>query len=217
MIWNEQPLEEKAQRRSNVCSMARTKYCWEDIQAFYDAGHSYGECRSRYGFSAPAWIKACRSGKFRVNEVDRRGRSDRRGNAVYDWNEVQRFYDEGFSFRECRLRFGFCTASWSKAVKRGAIRPRARGLPLERLLTLSRSRWTIKRRLLEAGILSNRCQECGISEWRGRPLSIQIDHRNGVRDDHRVENLRMLCPNCHSQTETFGVRNITKKRRSRVV
>jgi Zn finger protein HypA/HybF involved in hydrogenase expression len=62
-------------------------------------------------------------------------------------------------------------------------------------------------RLLRAGLLENRCEECGISEWLGRPLIIQIDHINGVRDDHRLENLRMLCPNCHSQTDTYGARN----------
>ena len=43
---------------------------------------------------------------------------------------------------------------------------------------------------------------CGISEWQGKPLSIQIDHINGLNDDYRLENLRMLCANCHSLTPT---------------
>ena len=47
----------------------------------------------------------------------------------------------------------------------------------------------------------------GSRSWLGKPLSIQIDHRNGIRSDHRLENLRMLCPNCHSQTETYGAKN----------
>jgi hypothetical protein len=72
-------------------------------------------------------------------------------------------------------------------------------------------RSTIKRRLLNFGILRNTCDECGICEWRGRPLSVQIDHINGDRNDHRIENLRMLCPNCHSQTEIFGGRNLGKR------
>ena len=71
----------------------------------------------------------------------------------------------------------------------------------------AKSRTNLKNRLLEAGILQNRCEECGLTEWRGKRLSIQIDHVNGVRDDNRLENLRMLCPNCHSQTETFASRN----------
>lgn len=117
----------------------------------------------------------------------------------YYWVAVQRYYDEGHSWRECLDRFGFCTQSWSKAVSRGAIRPWPKGKPLEVIMATSRSRSTIKRRLLLAGILQNRCDECGLTEWRGRPISIQIDHRNGVRDDHSLENLRMLRPNCHSQ------------------
>lgn len=79
--------------------------------------------------------------------------------------------------------------------------------PLGELLATSKSGATIKRRLLRAGILENRCDDCGLTEWRGRPISIQLDHRNGIRNDNRLENLRMLCPNCHSQTETFGTRN----------
>ena len=117
---------------------------------------------------------------------------------------MQRYYDEGHSYRECKDRFGFAAASWSKAVKRGDLRSRPRAKALEVILQKSRSRCTIKRRLLMAGKLRNQCDFCGLSEWRGQPISIQIDHINGVRDDHRIENLRMLCPNCHSQTETFA-------------
>jgi 5-methylcytosine-specific restriction endonuclease McrA len=103
-------------------------------------------------------------------------------------------------------RFGFCKASWTKSVRAGRIKPRPLRKPLE-LILKSTARNTIKRRLLDAGILKNVCDECGISEWRGKRLAIQIDHVNGIRDDHRLENLRMLCPNCHSQTETFAARN----------
>jgi hypothetical protein len=141
----------------------------------------------------------------------------------YDWNAVQRYYDEGHGFVECRRRFGFTHTAWNKAIKRQAITltesnfPNRRRrydwpkLPLEVLMARSKSRLSIKRRLLDAGILESRCDECGISEWRGRHLSIQLDHRNGIRDDHRLENLRMLCPNCHSQTETFAAKNKSNK------
>ncbi|MEP7379813.1 MAG: HNH endonuclease [Chloroflexota bacterium] len=53
------------------------------------------------------------------------------------------------------------------------------------------------------------CEGCGLSdEWLGRKLTLEIDHVNGRHNDNRAENIRFLCPNCHSQTETFCARNI---------
>ena len=57
-------------------------------------------------------------------------------------------------------------------------------------------------RLLEMG-WAYRCALCGISEWQGKRLSLHLDHINGIHDDNRLSNLRLLCPNCHSQTETY--------------
>ncbi len=66
---------------------------------------------------------------------------------------------------------------------------------------------TLKRRLIEAGLLDPWCAICGIDEWLGRPITLHLDHLNGVRTDHRIDNIRLICPNCHSQTETFAGRN----------
>ncbi|MBA4064498.1 MAG: HNH endonuclease [Isosphaera sp.] len=60
----------------------------------------------------------------------------------------------------------------------------------------------LARRLVRLG-REYRCGVCGIDEWRGKPLSLHLDHINGVSNDNRFENLRFLCPNCHSQTETY--------------
>lgn len=58
-------------------------------------------------------------------------------------------------------------------------------------------------------IIPYKCQLYGLSShWNERPISLQIDHINRVRNDHRIENLRFLCPSCHSQTETYAGRNI---------
>lgn len=62
----------------------------------------------------------------------------------------------------------------------------------------------LKRRLLSAGMLEERCGACGLGpEWQGEKLTLQLDHVNGFRRDNRIDNLRLLCPNCHSQTSTF--------------
>ncbi len=53
--------------------------------------------------------------------------------------------------------------------------------------------------------LPNECEKCGnTGEWQGQKLKLQVDHKNGDGRDHRLENLRFLCPNCHCQTETWG-------------
>lgn len=63
----------------------------------------------------------------------------------------------------------------------------------------------LKKRLVFEGILKNVCSECGIHDvWNDKPIVLHLDHKNGISNDHRIENLRILCPNCHSQTETFG-------------
>lgn len=66
----------------------------------------------------------------------------------------------------------------------------------------------LKKRLIREGLLKYECYECGISTWRGNELSLQLDHINGVHNDHRIENLQLLCPNCHSQTTTFAGRKV---------
>lgn len=66
---------------------------------------------------------------------------------------------------------------------------------------------SLKKRILDNKLLEYKCQECGISDWNGKPLSLHLDHINGINNDHRLENLRFLCPNCHSQTDTYAGKN----------
>lgn len=135
----------------------------------------------------------------------------------HDWGAVQRAIDEeGLSMRRCLVRFGFSRDAWYRAVRRGDVTPRPYKLSLEAdLLVAGRrtSRSHLKSRLLDEGLKENRCERCGISEWRGEPLNMQLHHINGDGLDNRLENLELLCANCHSQTSTYGGRNGHRRKR----
>lgn len=65
----------------------------------------------------------------------------------------------------------------------------------------------LKNRLIKEGIFENKCSICNINTWNNLPLILHVDHINGISTDHRKENLRLICPNCHSQTNTYCGRN----------
>lgn len=127
----------------------------------------------------------------------------------YDWEQIQRYYDEGHSVRECIRAYGFSSASWSDAVKRGAIVARPSATPMSELLVSGtyRGRTNLKARLVKEGLKEHRCEQCGLCEWRDKPITMALHHINGDRLDNRLENLELLCPNCHSQTSNYAGRN----------
>jgi len=108
------------------------------------------------------------------------------------------------------------TSHWlGEAHLRGKTHSWSRSRPLSEIL-VKRSTYAnllqLKKRLVAEGLLLYACALCGIAEWLGRRLVLQLDHINGVGDDHRLVNLRLLCPNCHSQTNTYCGKNMARTR-----
>jgi hypothetical protein len=65
----------------------------------------------------------------------------------------------------------------------------------------------LKHRMINSNVIDNECDECGISTWLGKPLSLHLDHIDGNNHNHVRTNLRLLCPNCHSLTDTWCGKN----------
>jgi hypothetical protein len=183
----------------------------ERVRRLYERGMKQVEIARLLGVSKTTVI-------FHIRRLD--VPVDERFGRRYDWKAIQEAYDSGLSRRECMERFGFSAYAWSAAVKSGKIKPRPRAIPIEELLVKGRvgtSRTHLKERLLKEGFKRNICEACGLTEWQGRPLNMQLHHNNGDGSDNRLENISFLCPNCHAQTDTWGGRNGHRRRHLRLV
>lgn len=103
----------------------------------------------------------------------------------------------------------FTGQAWSKNINNPVYR--GKYLPhLQEHSSLSSS--NTKAMLFRFKLKTNKCERCGRSEWLGRPLVCELHHINGDSSDNRIENLQILCPNCHSQTDNFRNKNTYSKR-----
>jgi 5-methylcytosine-specific restriction endonuclease McrA len=86
-------------------------------------------------------------------------------------------------------------------------------IPIEDIFNGKRKllNWQFKIRLIREGYKEDKCEKCGISEWKGKRLSIQVHHKDGNKDNNKLENIEFLCPNCHSQTDNFSGKNKKNK------
>ena len=109
-------------------------------------------------------------------------------------------------------RWGISTAHFKPHAHVGKHMQRER-IPLEQILVegSNYTRRSLKQRLYEAGLKARACELCGQGElWRGRRMSLIMDHINGVHDDNRLENLRIVCPNCAATLPTHCARNLPR-------
>lgn len=74
---------------------------------------------------------------------------------------------------------------------------------------------TLRLRLIAEGVKEAKCESCLLTEWQGQLMPLELDHINGYHDDNRLENLRILCPNCHYQTPTHRGKNKARYKQSK--
>lgn len=97
----------------------------------------------------------------------------------------------------------FTGAAWNKGIN---FKPFGKTYKLEDVLVKNseyKSSNHLKKRLYAEGIKKKQCEECDITEWNNKKIIFELEHINGNNTDNRIENLKILCPNCHSQTPTF--------------
>lgn len=117
----------------------------------------------------------------------------------------------GGSYRVFHLRAKKLKIDTSHFTGKGHLKGKTHGwskkVPLSDLLVENSGRVLStkhKKRIIAEKLLENKCVHCDLKNvWNNKPIVLHIDHINGNHFDHRIENLRFLCPNCHSQTDTY--------------
>lgn len=102
----------------------------------------------------------------------------------------------------------FLGQGWNKGYKFNPMKNHT--IPIEEILVKNSSyncTHSLKRRLFNIGLKEHKCEKCGLTEWNGLPIPLELHHINGDRTDNRLENLQILCANCHAQTENYCSKN----------
>lgn len=101
-----------------------------------------------------------------------------------------------------------------KGWRKGSDTPVVQPFKLKDILVKDSSyqSYKLKKRLISEGLKLECCENCGLSEWLGRIIPTELHHSNGNKKDNRLENLQILCPNCHSFTENYRGKSLRKCR-----
>lgn len=147
----------------------------------------------------------------------------------YEISEIEKMLFESKSFRDFLLKIGHSSNGSSayrsikdQLIKLGLALPKYDYSHLKNnkfkkkyedvfMEKSTYSRQGLKKRIIEDGLIEYICEKCRIGgNWQGEKLSLQLEHKNGINNDNRLENLCFLCPNCHSQTNTFSGKKLKK-------
>ena len=112
--------------------------------------------------------------------------------------------DAGHSVDACVAHFGFSKQTWHAAKNRGEVVTRPHAMPINVLLSGPRDRAHLKKRLLKAGLLADRCDRCDLADCLANLCRWSSTTSTATDKTTRLENLALLCPNCHSQTDSWG-------------
>jgi hypothetical protein len=105
---------------------------------------------------------------------------------------------------------GLSTSHWlGQAYLRGKSHSYRPPRPLDQILRVGTRVKTsqLKKRLIRAGLLDAVCSSCGLTEWLGKSIPLELDHIDGDNENNGIENLRIVCPNCHALTPTYRGKN----------
>lgn len=140
----------------------------------------------------------------------------------YDKEKVKKVCESALSMSAAAVELGIHYNTFIRIAKKlGCYNPNQAGkglkkksngsnIPLEEILNGHQPQYQtykLKNKLIKEGLKENKCEECGLSSWMGKQLNCELDHIDGNRTNHMLNNLRILCPNCHSQTSTFRAKN----------
>lgn len=102
-----------------------------------------------------------------------------------------------------------------KGWRRGCKNPIVEPIPLEKILIKNSTYKNLRRlkiRLIRAGIFEEKCYNCGNTIWMGKPIPLELEHTDGDKRNNSIENIKLLCPNCHAQTKFYRGKNIKSYR-----
>ena len=131
--------------------------------------------------------------------------------------EIKLAYEKYDTLHQASAELKMTTVSlWRRAKKIGlawkdkSFKPEKTKIPTDEIIEGKHPYYQtlkLKKRLIKEGLKENKCDICGITKWNNKELSMQLDHIDGDSHNHKFDNLRMVCPNCHSQTHTYCGKN----------